>query len=116
MSTPVEVHHDPPPRFNLDGSRSLHELAINPFGFGMPKAIQLVGQPTVTAVGQYRQDRVQVYVQSDFAGQAVQVEEIDAAPQPVFHSVAPGIIRNQFAWTDLEVVGQEECRLFSSQP
>src|SRR3990172_25465 len=111
MSAPVEVYHDPPPRFNLDGSRSLHELAIDPFGFRVPKAMQLVGQPTVTAVGQYRQDRVQVYVQSDFAGQTVQVEEIDAAPQRVFHSVAPGIIHDQLARTDREVVGQEERRL-----
>lgn len=110
MATLVEVNHDPVV-LQFDHAPSLIQL----FRRRLVKAAQLLPQPTITSVGQDRRHRVQVYVQPDFAGQAVQVKEVDGRAQTVLDAIATRIADDQLACQFLEVVGQEQSRLFPSQ-
>ncbi len=67
--------------------------------------MELIGKPTVTSVSQYRQYCVQVNVESHFARETIQVEEVHTAAQGIFDSVAISIIHDQLARTDFEIVG-----------
>ena len=56
----------------------LDDLAAQPLGLCLGEAVQFARQPTIAPIGQDRQGRVEVGVERDFAGQAVEMEEVDA--------------------------------------
>ena len=111
----IEVDDDPPARFHLDGTGSLDELTVEPLGLRIAKAAQLVRQPAVASLGDDGEDCIQVHVQSHFACQTIQVEEIDAAAQRILNSVASSIVDDQVAGSARGIVGQEQSRLFAAE-
>ena len=65
---------------NFHVARSLNELAVKLFGFGNVEAMQLMGQPTVAAVGKHREYGVEIHVESNFAGQTIQMKKLTLVP------------------------------------
>jgi hypothetical protein len=78
-------------------------------------APQPLAQPAVAAVGQDRENRVQVHIQPHFARQAVEVEEVHADPQPILHPVAPGVADDHVPRRLLRVVRQEQRPLLTAE-
>ena len=107
MSAAVEMDDDALPS-DLHAAGGFHELAVEVLGLGLAEAVQVVRQPAVAAVGDHGQGNVQIDVETDFAGQAVQVEEVHAAAQAVLDAVAAGVTQHQVAGADLRVVGQKQ--------
>src|SRR5262249_31012354 len=93
----------------------LHEPTVELFRLGLREAVQPRGQPAVAAVGQDGQRHVQIHVEADLTGQAVQVKEVDADPQGVLDAVPPRVAGDHVAAADLEVVGQAQRRLLPAQ-
>src|SRR6266852_2945797 len=114
MGAAVEVDDDTVGGY-LDPAGGFHELAIELLGLGLGKAVQLVGQPAVAAVGDHREGNVEIDVESDFTGQAIEVKEVHADAQAVLDAVAAGVAQHQVAWGDLEVVGQKQRIAFAAQ-
>src|SRR6266850_8566501 len=99
---------------DLNSAGGFHELAVEFLGLGLVKAVQLVGQPAVAAVGDDREGNVEIYIESDFTGQAIEVEEVDADAQAVFDAVAAGVAQHQITGSDLEVVGEKQGIAFAA--
>ena len=66
---------------NTNRPTRLDDLAAQPLGLRLGEAIQFARQPAIAPIGQDRQRRVQVGVEREFVGQAVEMEEVDAATQ-----------------------------------
>jgi len=92
----VEMHHDAV-RLDFDSARRLHEAPVHLLRRSFLIAPQPAGQPALAAVGDDGQRRVQVDVQPHLAGEAIEVEEIDADSQAVFHAIASGVADDQSA-------------------
>ena len=93
----------------------LDDLPAQPLGLRLGEAIQFARQPAIAPVGQDRQGRIQIDVERDFAGQAVEMEEVDAAPQRILDPVAARVARDDLPSGLVEVVGQDERGLVASQ-
>ena len=65
----------------------LDDLPAQSLGLRLGEAIQFARQSAIAPVGHHRQGRVQIDVERDFAGQAVEMEEVDPAPQRILDSV-----------------------------
>ena len=61
----------------------LDDLAAEALGLRVAEAIPFARQPAIAPVGHDRQGRVQINVEGDFAGQAVEMEEVDPAAQGI---------------------------------
>ena len=84
------------------------EFAVKLFGFHAFAALESVREPAVTPVGEHGQDDVGVDVQTHFAGEAIEVEEIDVDAEVVFDGVAGDVAGNDFFAGDVFVVGEEQ--------
>ena len=84
-------------------------------GFAVGEAIQFARQPSIAPVGHHRQGRVQIDVERDFAGQAVEMEEVDPAAQRILDPVATRVACHDLASSLVAVVGQQERGLVASQ-
>jgi hypothetical protein len=60
---------------------------------------------------QHRQGHVHIHVQPPFAGQTVEVKEIDADAEAVLDAMASGVAGDEVPGTDVEVVGHKESRV-----
>src|SRR5260370_35376512 len=109
MGAAVEVDDDTVGGY-LDPAGGFHELAIELLGLGLGKAVQLVGQPAVAAVGDHREGNVEIDVESDFTGQAIEVKEVHADAQAVLDAVAAGGARPPGGRGELDSRWQEERR------
>ena len=58
----------------------------------------------VAAVGQNSQRHIQIDVEAHLAGQTIEVEEVDADAERVFHAIASGIAGNQRSCALFDVV------------
>jgi hypothetical protein len=99
----VKAHDNPIP-LNFDCAARLHEFAKELFRRGRFKAAQLLGQPALTTVGQNGQRRIQINVETHFAGQTIEMKEVDAAAESVFNTIASGVTDNQRPRTFFDVV------------
>jgi hypothetical protein len=84
-------------------------------GLGRATAQQTRRQPAVATVGDHRQGQFEIHVEADFAGQAIEVEEIDADPQGIFNAISSQKACDQLAGRGLEIVGQTEGGLITAQ-
>src|SRR5512135_1656240 len=82
---------------------------------GLREAAQSRRQPAIAAVGDHRQRGVEVDVQPNLAGQAVEVEEVHADPQAILDPVAARVADDQLARRLLEVVGEEQRGTVAAQ-
>src|SRR5436309_2985776 len=82
---------------DLDAAGGFDESTVELFGRGGLVASQLRSKPAVTAVGDHRQDGVEVDIEPYLAGQTVQVKEVDARPQAVFDAVSPRVTNDHRA-------------------
>jgi hypothetical protein len=98
-----------------NGARGLDDLPTEPFWLRLGESMKLARQPAVASVGHDRQSRIQIGVQRDFAGQAIEMEEADAAPQGILNPVAARVPRHDLSSGLLAVVGQQERGLVASQ-
>ena len=100
-----------------DANRSagLDDLPAQALGLRLGEAVEFARQPAIAPVGQDRQGRVQIGVQRDFAGQAVEMEEVDAAPQRILDPIPAGVTRHDLSSGLVAVVGQQERGLVASQ-
>ncbi len=96
MATAVEQDSESTTRHDFDLTAGFDEFAGDLFWLGVIESFELAGEPSVATVGDHRQRDVQIDIQTDFAGKIVHVKEVDVGAQPVFDSVAPGIIHDQF--------------------
>ena len=96
--------HDDPFLLNLDYATGFHEFAKQLFRRGGFKPMQLLGQPALATVGQNGQHCIQINIETHFAGQTIEVKEVDAAAEGVFNTIASGVTDNQRARTLFDVV------------
>jgi hypothetical protein len=101
----VEPNHDPLV-LDFDIAAGFHHPLDRLLRHGLPTAEQPRRQPAIATVGNHRQRRVEIHVEADFAGQAVEMEEIHTDPRGVFHAIWSHRARDQFAGLGLEMVGQ----------
>ena len=80
--------------FNL--TAGFDKFAGELFRLGVIESFEFGGEPSVATVGDHRQRDVQIDIQTDFTGKIIHVKEVDVGAQPVFDSVAPCIIPDQF--------------------
>ena len=110
----VEVD-DETARLDFDAAAGFDELAIEVLRLGLAEAVEFFGQPAVAAIGDNRQGHVQVDIESDLAGQAIEVEEVDADAQAVFDAVAADVAQHHVTGADVAVVGEKERIAFTAQ-
>jgi hypothetical protein len=115
MTPSVEMDHDP---FGLDFhlAGGLDEFAKDLLGGRTVEPLQVVCQPAIAPIGQDRHCHVQIDIQPHLAGQAIEMKEVDARPQPILHAVAAGIPDDQRSGRLAQLVGEEECGPVASQP
>jgi len=97
VAAPVEVDHDSTATLDFNCSGCLHELPEQPLRLDLLETVQARRQPAAAPVGDDRQHRIQICIQTDLAGERVQVEETDARSEPVFDSVVAGIIQQHLS-------------------
>ena len=61
-------------------------------------------QPATATMRDHCQRHIQVHIEADFAGKAVEVEKIHADPQGIFDAVAFHVARDQLAAAGLKIV------------
>jgi hypothetical protein len=81
-----------------------HELAIEVFGLRLGEAFEFAGQPSIAAMGDDGEDNIEVDVETHLAGEAIDMEEVDADAQAVLDAVAARVARHEVAWRDVGVV------------
>lgn len=114
MAAAVEVDGDLF-RGHFDVAGSFDELSVEIFGLGLGEAFELAGQPPVAAMGNDGEDDIEVDIETHLAGQAIQVEEVDADAQTILDAVAACVARHQVAWRNVGVVAHEQGETFASQ-
>ena len=100
----VEAHNDVV-GVHFKQATGFHKLAVELFGFRFVEPMQPGGQPPIASISQDGHSDIHVYIEAHFAGQAIEVKEIDTDPQAVLHTVASGIAEDQLACAGIEVVG-----------
>ncbi len=85
----VEPHLEPI-TLDLYDASGPHEPLVGLLWFDLLVTRQPSRQPAVAAMCNHRQRHIKVHIEADFAGQAVEVEEIHANSQSVFDSVPLG--------------------------
>lgn len=76
----------------------------NCLGSSLLVASQLFAQPPIAAVGQDGHGRVQVNIEANLTGQTVEMEEIHADSQAVFHSVTTSVADDHISGSFFKVV------------
>src|SRR5580658_842196 len=100
---------------DLDASARFHELAVEVFRLGFAEAVQLAGEPAVATVGDHREGDIDINVEPYLAGQAIEMEEVDADAETVFYAVAAGITEDEVAGSNLGVVRHKQGDAFATQ-
>ena len=108
VAAAVEGDEEPTAGSDFDLAAGFDELAVELLRLGLLEALELTSQPAVATVGDHRQSHVEVDVQADLAGEAIEVEEVDVRSQAVLDAVASGIMGDELAGAHLEVIGQEQ--------
>ena len=83
--------------FDLDDSSGPREPLVGLLRFDLLITRQPSRQPAIATMCNHRQRHIKVHIEADFAGQAVEVEEIHADSQGVFDSVPLDVPRDHFA-------------------
>ena len=114
MRALVEMNDD---RFlgDLDATARLDELAVEVFRLGLVEAVQSAGQPAIAAIGDHREGDIDIDIEPHLAGQAIEMEEVDADAETVFHGVAASISEDEIASGNLGVVRYKQGEAFATQ-
>lgn len=82
----VEPNHDPV-ALDLHDPSGRHEAPVLLLRFRLLVAGSLRRQPAIATMSDHRQRQIQIHIETNFAGQAVDVEEVHADSQSIFHPV-----------------------------
>src|SRR6266849_1326033 len=92
---------------HADLACGLDELAKQVLRFRLRETLEPTCQPAIAAVGDHRQRDIEIDVETDLAGQTVEMEKVDADAETVLDAVAPRVAYHQVARRDVGVVTQK---------
>ena len=94
MGTVLIVDHHLPTD-NLNPSRRVDELGEERLRSGVGEPLQATGQMVIQEGSHHGQRQIEIHVEANFAGKAVEVKEGDLLSEPVLDVVTAGVRLNQ---------------------
>ena len=93
---------------------SLDEIPIELRGITGFEASKVLGQSAVKGIGNHRHDDVEVNFDEDGRGEGIEVEEFHRLCDAILDTPSAGIVSDNELHGGSLIVGDDECRLFTS--